>query len=225
MTALPPGWLADQLPEVMGRESFVRRFLSIFEVIADSLLERLDGLEHYIDVGLAPAEHVRWMGTWLARPVDTALPEDRQRKVVATAGQELPRRGTARWLRALLEAYTGGSVEIADTGGVYLPGRWEPQAKIVLVRLERTGSLNRDQLEQLIQRELPVDARLSLHLPPNDAEALTPSMPPDNDTSEPPTPHRGDGQGERDPTTAASGRPVDEEEGWMPTATGSYEDD
>lgn len=184
MSAPPTGWLADQLPEALSSRPFTRNFLAGFEDIAGGLRARVEGVRHHLDLRLAPAEDLGWLASWLAQTVD-GLPADRQREVIAIAGRELPWRGTARWLRALVAAYTGAdpdAVEVTDTGGVYLPGRWRPHLRTVTVRLADTGGLSRRQLERLIRGELPVDADLDLRLPGDgepDGSPPGPSAPPE----------------------------------------------
>lgn len=185
MTARPAGWLADQLPEALGAGAFARNFLAIFEEVAGELHERIEGVQHHLDAALAPSEDLGWLATWLAQSVD-GLPTERQREVIAVAGNLLPWRGTARWLQALLTASTAAPVEVADTGGVYLPGHWRPRRRIVTVRLTDTGGLKRRQLERLIHRELPVDAELDLQLPTEDVADGPPAgpAPPTHDPTE-----------------------------------------
>lgn len=214
MSPLPAGWLADQLPEAMSSQTFTRSFLAIFEDLAGRLHERIDGVEHHVDIGLAPVEDLGWLASWLAQTVD-GLPAHRKRQVIAVAGAELPWRGTARWLQALLGAYTGRPVEVTDTGGVYLPGRWRPRRQVVTVRLTDTGGLGRDQLERLIRSELPVDADLDLRLP----DTPPPEAPPPPQAPPPPEgPRPPDRRPPQEPTVheRASAQDFD----WLPPETG-----
>jgi phage tail-like protein len=158
------GWLAAQLPEALSSQAFVRNFLGIFEDVTGGVRERIAGVAHHVDVDLAPAEDLNWLASWLAQDVE-GLPPARKRRVIAVVGEELPWRGTARWLRRLLTAYTGTEVEVTDTGGVHLPDGWRPRRPIVTVRMADTGGLSDRQLDRLIRRELPVDAELDLQLP------------------------------------------------------------
>lgn len=159
----PAGWLADQLPVAMAEDDFTRRFVAIFETIADSVRSRIDGLEHLIDAGLTPPETARWLGGWLGLAVPSTLPADRQRALVRSAGTLLAWRGTARGLRSLLEAYTGGPVEVADSGGIGRPGTTERGPHQVAVRLGSTGGLSSDDLDALVRRELPPGTEVAIH--------------------------------------------------------------
>lgn len=207
MTALPPDWLVEQLPEVMSAHPFSRDFLAIFEDVADTVRARVDNVDHHLDVGLTPPDELGWLASWLAQTVG-GLPIHRQRQVIAVAGRELPWRGTIHWLRALLAAYTGAAVEVTDTGGVYLPGDWRPDRRTVTVRLTDTGGLSRHQLQRLIRGELPVDADLDLHLPADGADSppppdLAPPAPPEpvEPPSAPPAPVDADAAGWLSPQT------------------------
>lgn len=164
MSAVRVGWLVEQLPGALSTDPFVPRFVGIFEEIAGTLRQRVEGLEHVLDVGLAPPEFVRWMGTWLGLTVQPSLPEDRQRTLVAAAGTLWVWRGTRRGLQGLLEAYTGAVVGIEDSGGVFAAGRGAPGPKRVVVRLTGSGELDEAHLLELVRRELPPDAALELRV-------------------------------------------------------------
>jgi hypothetical protein len=78
------------------------------------------------------------MAGWVGIELDEGWPIDRRRAVVATAVEMYRLRGTVAGLRANLQVLTGGSVEIADSGGVAsskspdapLPGEDSPRLAV-----------------------------------------------------------------------------------------------
>jgi phage tail-like protein len=166
------GWLVDQLPVAMAEDDFTRRFVGIFETIADSVRSRIDGVEHLLDTGLSPPETARWLAGWLGLTVPATLPVARQRALVRAAGTLLTWRGTARGLCELVEAYTGGGADVVDSGGVGRPGTTAGGTNRVTVRLSTAGGLSLDDLDALVRRELPPGTAVEIHLaePPADHE-------------------------------------------------------
>jgi phage tail-like protein len=161
-TTIADGWLADQLPQPLAEDHFTRQFLRIFEDVASSVRARVVDFEHVLDPGLAPVEFVRWMGQWLAVPVQPFLAEERQRALVAAAGALWKRRGTKQGLSGLLEALTGAEVEIDDGGGVFTESEAPTNTKKVIVRVQDRGGLTDEQLVDFIRLEVPANAVVEL---------------------------------------------------------------
>lgn len=163
---MPPtsGWLVAQLPRVLQQDRFTRRFVSVFEGIADSIRTEIDALESYLDVDTAPPEFVRWLGAWLMVTVDPAMTEERQREVVRAAGRYYARRGTLSGLQGLLEAITSGDVRIVDGGGTWPAGEAPPNPGRILVRLTEDGGMSGGHLHRLIAAEIPIGVSFELRL-------------------------------------------------------------
>ena len=159
-----PGWLVAQLPRVLQQDRFTRRFVSVFEGIADSVRTEIDALEYYLDADTAPQEFVRWLGSWLAVTIDASVPEDRQREIVRAAGRYYAQRGTSSGLQGLLEAITLGEVRIVDGGGTWAAGEAPPNPGRILVRLEETGAMPAEHLHRLIAAEIPIGVTFELRL-------------------------------------------------------------
>jgi len=158
------GWLVAQLPRVLQQDRFTRRFLSVFEGIADSVRTEIDALEYYFDADTTPPEFARWLGAWLNVTLDASMPEHRQREIVRAAGSYYARRGTASGLLGLLEAITQGEVRIVDGGGTWPSGEAPPNPGRILVRLEETGGVLEDHLYRLIAAEIPIGVTFELRL-------------------------------------------------------------
>jgi len=169
------GWLARQLPRALAQDSFTRRFVTIFEEIEDGIRSQIDSLEYYVDVGNAPPEFVRWLGSWLHITVDANQSDDRQRAIVREAGRLFAQRGTQTGLIGLMEAITGGEVRIVDGGGTWPSGEAPPNPGRILVRLTQTGGVPESQLYRLIAAEIPIGVTFELRL---DDRTIEPPPPP-----------------------------------------------
>jgi phage tail-like protein len=113
------GWLIDSLPVCFAGDPFLRRFLGIFQELADDLRSAIDGIEHTVDATVAPPDFVRWLGAWLGvESLDPSLPELRQRELVSGFGPLLPQRGTAAGLAGVVELVTGERPLVRDPGAV-----------------------------------------------------------------------------------------------------------
>lgn len=184
------GWLVGQLPRPMAEDSFLPRFVGIVEEVASSVIGRIDDIEHHLDIGLAPPDFVRWLGSWLGVTLDPSLPPHRQRDVVRAAGRLQPWRGTRSYLEGLLAAYTGGNVVVTDSGGVVSAGQQTSMHKRVTVRLKRSGGLDHEQLLTLIAAEVPADAIVDLRIDeePVRPEDAVPDVSPDSSIATPEDP-------------------------------------
>lgn len=158
-------WLLDQLPGCMAADPLLQRFVTIFQLLADDLCARIDGVEHVIDPGLAPPSFRPWLSGWLGitsfdRSTSTAL----QRDVIEATGRSLRARGTAAGLRALLVAITGEPVVVRDGGRVRrLDGATaDGSNRLVHVEVTSTGAMSERELLSFIRRELPAHAGLEL---------------------------------------------------------------
>ena len=158
------GWLVAQLPRVLQQDRFTRRFMSVFEEIADGVRSEIDALEYYLDAATAPPEFVQWLGGWLQVTIDPSMPEARQREIVQAAGDYYARRGTASGLQGFLEAITLGEVRIVDGGGTWRSGEAPPNPGRILVRLTGTGGMLEDHLHRLVAAEVPIGVTFELRI-------------------------------------------------------------
>ncbi|WP_018681099.1 phage tail protein [Actinokineospora enzanensis] len=123
MRGLTPGLtsavpLLDLLPAVYQEDPFAARFLAGFDDMLAPILSTLDCVVDYLDPVLAPEDFLAWLAGWVGIEVDEGWPLPRRRAAVASAVEMYRTRGTVAGLRANLEVLTGGTVEIADSGGV-----------------------------------------------------------------------------------------------------------
>ncbi len=158
-----PQWLVHQLPVGMLDSDFFVRFVSIFQELGSSLLEGADNVENIVDVTVAPADLVRWLGSWVgADLLDPSLPEDLQRRIIRGAASTLAWRGTVGGLKRYLELTSGGAAEVEDGGGVWREGEAPDDTAWVKMHVESTGWLSEPDFVALVRDEIPAHVRAEL---------------------------------------------------------------
>jgi phage tail-like protein len=106
------------MPSIFQEDFVIGRFCAGLDEVIAPALATLDCLDAYMSPNLAPEDFLEWLATWVGATIVEDWPSDRKREVVATAAALHRRRGTVAGLREELELYTGGRVEIEETGGV-----------------------------------------------------------------------------------------------------------
>jgi phage tail-like protein len=158
-----PDWLVGQLPVGMLDDNFFYRFVSIFQEEAGTYLDDIDNLSNVIDPAVAPPGMVRFMAGWLALPpINPALDDKYQRRLVLEASKLQWWRGTKHGLSGLLELFTGGPVEVTDSGGVFRQGETTTKPPRVTVRVDRAGWLSEADFVELVRDEVPANVDLEL---------------------------------------------------------------
>lgn len=158
-----PSWMLNQLPVSMLSHDFFVRFVSIFQELGSTLLEDADNIDHVLDLSVAPVEVVRWLGSWIGlSALDPSLPEELQRRIVASAAQTLTQRGTVAGLRSFLELVVGSSVSVEEGGGVWRDGEAPEDTAWVRLRVDSTGMLAQDEFVALVVDEVPAHVRAEL---------------------------------------------------------------
>jgi phage tail-like protein len=157
------GWLVDQLPACFAGDDFLRRFVGIFQEVADGLRRRIDGIEHTVDATVAPPPFVRWMGGWLGvEGIDPSVPLGRQRELVFGFGRLLSRRGTGGGLREALQLVTGEEAVVRDPGGILRDGDDPPEPAPVRIELRGTGPASEPDVVAVIADWIPAAASAEL---------------------------------------------------------------
>lgn len=161
----PADWLTAQLPLGLVEDDLLRRFVSMFQAVADTVLEHVDNLGLLLDPAVAPPSMVRFLGGWLGEPrLDDTLDDLVSRRWVAASSELLRWRGTARGLTLLLELVTGRPVVVGDDGGVFQEGEAPPRQGHVVIRAQQLGALSGVDLLELVRRELPAAVTFELHV-------------------------------------------------------------
>ena len=158
--------LADRLPACLAEDPFLRRFLAIFDAIAATVEMQVGGMEHLLDVSVAPDRMVRWLGGWLGiDDIDPSTPVDRQRDWVHEMGRLMWWRGTKTGVEGMLQLATGEDVTVIDTGGVYR--HFQAPAvnpRHVRVLVNSVGWTTEEYLLALLRRELPAEVTFELRI-------------------------------------------------------------
>jgi phage tail-like protein len=163
-------WLVDQLPLGMLEDDFFARFAAIFQDVADTLVDAIDTIPEAVDVSVAPAPFVRWLGSWIgADAVDAGdgaadgAGEAWQRGWLRCQSSALAWRGTCAGLETMLRRLCGDPVRVTDGGGVYLAGTC-PASDTGWVRIEvpGTGLLTGGDLVRLVRAEVPAHVAVTL---------------------------------------------------------------
>jgi phage tail-like protein len=159
------GWLVSQLPRAVAADPVVSGFVSAFEEVADSVSERVDGIEAQVDVGLASPEMLQFLASWLGLELEPTDPGDYQQSLVRQAGRLLGWRGTRYGVEGMLAAATGSRVTVSDGGGIFgQDDRVPPVDPVVTVRIDHTGHLTERQVYRFLEAELPVGAEIALEV-------------------------------------------------------------
>ncbi len=157
-----PHPLGSALPALYQEDAFAQGMMSAFDEALAPIFSTLDNLAMYFDPWLAPDDFVEWLGTWLGLTLDEGWPVERRRALVAQAHELYRVRGTAAGLKAHVELFTGGSVEVIDTGGAVasvtaqssFPG--SPNfAVLVRVQIEDPDRVNIGRLNALVAAAKP----------------------------------------------------------------------
>jgi phage tail-like protein len=160
------GWLLAQLPRAMTGNLLVQAFVDAAEHTGDSVRVQLDALEYQLDPDLASPQMLIYLGGWLGFPLDALDDPAFHRPLLRAVGRLLMQRGTKAAVHELLTQLTGGPVSVEDGGGVFGPGQQVTEENpTVRVELSRIGPISPERLAAIIERELPIGARLELIVP------------------------------------------------------------
>lgn len=168
-----PQWLVNQLPVGMLGSDFFVRFVSIFQELAETLMDGADQIEHIPDWAVAPAPQLPYLASWIdVRTVDPSLPEQVQRVILRSSAKALALRGTRRgleeYLRMLCTGSDGagdpGAVRVEDGGGVWPEGGAPDDVAWVTMHVPGTGHLSEDEFVALIRDEIPAHVRAELYI-------------------------------------------------------------
>ena len=149
--------IVGQLPGIYQDDQFTQDFTGGLDDVLAPVFATLDNIDAYVDPWLAPEDFLQWLAGWMGVVIDEGWPLDRSRAFIASIGELYRWRGTMRGLRAELAIYTGGDVEINDSGGVAwsltpgspLPGQPEPRVA-VRVRVDDPKAVNARTLDTMV---------------------------------------------------------------------------
>jgi phage tail-like protein len=153
--------IAAGLPRMYADDEYAGRLTSALDTVLAPALGALDNLTAYLDPGTAPPDFLRWLGRWLAAPLDemddatltTAL-----RSLLPEAASLGARRGTASALVEEVGRVAGVEVDVLDLGGVAwskTPGGCVPGQPRASVGVRVRGACNQAVVRRLVRRSVP----------------------------------------------------------------------
>ena len=98
--------------------SFLKRYLWIFQHIFNDINIKLDNLHNYFNPMLAPRDFFHWLASWFSININYAIPEEKMRLLVKEAVILYQWRGTSIGLAKFIEIITGVRPDIIDN---YIP--------------------------------------------------------------------------------------------------------
>jgi phage tail-like protein len=85
--------------------AFLERFLSIFESVFADIEEDIGATTRYLDANGVPAEHLSWLGDWLALEAGETWPTPAKRELLRRAPDLFKKRGTRAGLLEIVGIY------------------------------------------------------------------------------------------------------------------------
>ena len=108
------GRYLEYLPSLYEQDSFMGRFLMLFESFWGPIDHQISNLHNYFDPDLTPARFLPWLATWFDLVLDDNWSEAQQRELLNTVIWLYRRRGTRVALQRYLEIFTQNPVEILE---------------------------------------------------------------------------------------------------------------
>ena len=172
-TVFFPGhsWM-ERLPEIYhqaDRESFLERYLGIFQVPYEDMEERIARVPELMDVDRADDEYLRWMAQWLDIEEQYRWSDEQLRRLVKKGFALYRKRGTREGILEFVELFTGEQPIIVEWGQYRNVKHDEklypddPYTLMVFVRMETLRSeKERQTLVRIIEDVMPVHMSLEL---------------------------------------------------------------
>lgn len=108
--------LGATLPAVYQEDDLAQRLASAIDAVLAPVFTSLDCLPAYLDPLLAPEDFLDWLSGWVGVTLDHTWDSERRRQMVAFAVELYGRRGTAVGLADQVAVFTGGRVQIIESG-------------------------------------------------------------------------------------------------------------
>jgi phage tail-like protein len=109
--------LIDRLPGLYQEDLLARELTGAFDEVIAPAVGVIDNLPAYLDPATTPEDFLDWLAGWVGLLLDETWPIERRRALVAVAAQLYRNRGTRAGLAMQVRLFTGGEVEIEDSGG------------------------------------------------------------------------------------------------------------
>jgi len=155
----------DYLPGIYQENSFMARFLLIFEHVLSPVERTVGNISHYFDPHLTPPDMVPWLASWIGVVIDERVPDERRRKLIEAAPDLYRWRGTRRGLREYLRLYTGIEPEITQPSlGEIASNRALAFRFTVRIRVPQGETVSRALIETIVEAEKPAFAACTLEI-------------------------------------------------------------
>lgn len=177
-----PSAYLDLLPAIYSMDTFVGRFLRIFEEVLDPISVMVDNQPYYFDPMTAPLDLLEYMAIWVdldEEGEDWPLPK--RRALIAATAALYRLRGTKRGLKRHIGIYAGTAPFIQErTNGFRLDadarmglntsiGEDRPHVFTVTIAVPNPKELDVDTLKSIIESDKPVETSYILRVVELDA--------------------------------------------------------
>jgi len=157
-----PHPLGPTLPGLYQDDPFAQRLVGAFDEVLAPVFASLDGFDTWLDPLVAPEDVLDWLAGWVGVALDQTWPEERRRSFVASAVDLFRLRGTATGLAAHVAIFSGGEVEVIESGAAgwsakadaAVPGSSTPDL-LVRVKVPKPSSVDAARLEALVMAAKP----------------------------------------------------------------------
>lgn len=157
-----PHPIGETLPALYRDDDLAQRLVSAMDAELAPVFATLDGFGAYLDATYAPEDFLDWLGGWVGVTLDHTWPIERRRMMVASAVDLYRLRGTASGLAAQVAIYTGGTVEIVESGAAgwskvpdaTIPGEAAPTL-VVKVAVRDAKAISMARLDALVAASKP----------------------------------------------------------------------
>ncbi len=154
--------IVSLLPGIYQDDLFTAEFTGGLDDVLAPVFTTLDCLDTYVDPWMAPEDFLEWLAGWVGVVIDEGWPLDRSRAFIANICELYRWRGTIRGLTAELAIYTGGDVEISESGGAAWsltpgtdpPGDDQPRMA-VRVSVDDPSTINEGTVDRMVAAAKP----------------------------------------------------------------------
>lgn len=167
MRGLVPGLISPHpvgptLPGLYQEDELAQRLVGAFDEVVAPVFASLDELDAYLDPMVAPEDFLDWLGGWVGVALDQTWPVERRRAFVASAVELFRLRGTATGLAAHVAIFSGGEVEVVESGAAgwsskaeaAVPGAAAPDL-LVRVKVADPAAVDAGRLDALVSAAKP----------------------------------------------------------------------
>jgi phage tail-like protein len=157
-----PHPLGPTLPGLYQDDAFAQRLASAFDEVIAPVFASLDSFDAWLDPLVAPEDVLDWLAGWVGVALDQTWPVERRRSFVASALDLFRLRGTATGLAAHVAIFSGGEVEVVESGAAgwsskadaAVPGSAQPDL-LVRVKVPDPKRVDSARLEALVLAAKP----------------------------------------------------------------------